>query len=182
MRDVLAILVFGVFASACGGASPGTPTAPVTSTPGTPQGTSAVSAGTLPEADALCALLTAQDWSQFGYVTGAQPDVSSDGPGSAYCVYANGLGLDVFVDEAADDAEETYRTVIENAGFADGRSVELPGADEATIDTDLGGDAAGIVVRQGRVTFTIALPSGEAAEAQLLALAAIVMQRTGVFA
>ena len=132
--------------------------------------------------DALCALLRAEDFGRFGYATGAQPDVSSDGPGSAYCVYANGLGMDVFVDESIEDAEETYRTIIENARFDGGSAAELPGADKVTIDTELGGDAAGIVVRQGRVNFTIALPSGEAAEAQLLALAAIVMQRAGVFA
>jgi hypothetical protein len=130
-------------------------------------------------------LLTAADWSQFGYVTAAQPTINSDGPGSAYCVYAGtsgasgGLELDAFVAETDADAEETFNTIIGEGQPSD--EVALPGADQAVIQAAPDGDYGAIVVRNGRLTFTISLPTSEETETQLTTLAAAVLSRSSAF-
>ena len=114
-----------------------------------------------------------------------QPTSFADGPGSAYCVYAGesgatgGIEFDAFLDDSVTDAEATFETSVDEAGpMADAEPVTLPGADEAVIDTDIDGTFSSIVVRAGRFTFVIALPTGDDAELELTTLAGIVLART----
>lgn len=127
--------------------------------------------------EALCALLTPADWQQFNYVTGAQPDVTSDAPGTALCQYASTLTFEVYVDETAEDAAETFQTILENAPFEGAEEVTLAGADEAQIDMQITDETSGIAVRAGRVTFTIGGPAREEAQEQLKTLAETVLGR-----
>ncbi|MEO6350018.1 MAG: hypothetical protein ABIP53_05140 [Candidatus Limnocylindrales bacterium] len=173
------------FVAACGGTggtatqTPG-PVAPLT---GAPTAAAASASINLPSAEELCALLTATDWGQFDYVTTPQPEVNTDGPGSAYCTYAgesgsaDGLELDSFVGETVADAEETF-DLITSGSDGDGKQITLPGADEAFVDASIDGEFGAIVVRTGRFTYTVSLPTSEQAEAQLLALAGIVLGRS----
>jgi len=136
----------------------------------------------MPTEAELCALLTAEDWGAFGFVTAAQPEINSDGPGSAACVYAGqsgatgGLELDAYAHDTVAEAEETFGTISE--GMPAAQPFTLPGADEVLLDPDIDASYAAILVRNGRFTYTISLPAGEAAEAQLAALAAAVLTRS----
>lgn len=179
MRPVPLLLILITVAACGGGSNPtatvsrptigptaGATSAPVTSLP-----------GGLPTAAQLCGLLTAADWGTFNYVTAAQPDVASDAPGTATCTYANGLFLETYVDETPGAAEETFETILENAPFDGAASIAIPGADEVQLDNEIAAGDAGIAVRAGRVSFTIGLPAGEAAQTQLTTLAALVLSR-----
>lgn len=184
------LLLAVAFVAACGGnnsqqdrtPAPGsTPSPPAVSTQSNTAPASVSAA--LPSAQELCDLLTSADWGQLNYVTAAQPDVNSDGPGSAYCTYAGesggegGLELDSFVGESVSDAEETF-DLISAGSDGGGQTITLPGADEVFIDPSIDGAFGAIVVRTGRFTYTVSLPAGEQAEAQLLALAGIVLTRS----
>jgi hypothetical protein len=180
MRVFIALLI--VIAAACSSGA-----ASRTSVPTTAGASSAVTTthapADLPAPEELCALLSADDWAQFGYVTADSPTVDTDGAGSAYCVYAGqsggtgGLELDAFVDVALQDAVETQETILDEG--PDMEPIDLPGADAAFIGDE--GDVAGIVVRTGRFTFTIALPSGDDAEEQLKTLANEVIDQSAVY-
>lgn len=180
LRATVMVLSLFVVAACGGGTAPTATSRAPTSAPSqaASSGAPATSVpGGLPTAAELCALLTAQDWGTFNYVTAAQPDVQSDAPGSAICTYANGLFLEAYVDETPADAEETFQTIVDNAPFNGNTSVAIPGTDEVQYDEEISPGKAGIAVRTGRVSFTIGLPAGDAAQAQLTALAAIVLQR-----
>jgi hypothetical protein len=168
--------------SACGGGSAGTaaPTqADVTSRPVSTD----TAPGGLPSAEELCALLDADDWGQFGYVTAASPSINSDGPGSAYCVYAGtsgasgGLELDAFAHETEADSEATFETMTAESPGA--TPIDLVGADAALITK--GDDYAFIVVRIGRFAFTIALPAEDDAEQRLTTLANRVIDQSASY-
>ena len=179
------VIVIGFFvlvvATACGG---GTSPSPVPTTAAASQAVTGTHApGGLPAAEELCGLLSAEDWGQFGYVTAATPTINTDGPGTAYCVYAGtsggtgGLEFDAFVDTSLEDAVATQETILGEG--PDMEPIELAGADAAFISSD--GDVAGIVVRIGRFTFTIALPDGEEADTQLTTLANRVIDQSAFY-
>lgn len=156
---------------ACGGGGP-TPTrtpAPPTSRPTAAAPTSGGSA-------ALC-FLTPEDWQAFNYVTGAEPEVTSDESVDALCQYASGLFLEVYTEASEADAQETYQTVLENATY-DGQAVTLPGADEAEFDPEVTDDHAGIAVRAGKLVFTISGLARDTAQAELMTLAGLVLSRS----
>ena len=183
------VLVVGslvLVVAACGGGGGAAATAtPASATPApatqVPVTTSAP--GELPAAEELCGLLTADDWGQFGYVTAATPEMNTDGPGTAYCVYAGtsgatgGLEFDAFVHEDEAQAEGTLETITGEG--PEMSPVELEGADAALISTE--GDYAYIAVRIGRFTFTIALPTGDEAEDQLTTLANRVIDQSAFY-
>ena len=185
MRLLASMLVL-TFAVACGGGTGSTP-APRASATGsaqpattTPTSAPASVSAALPSGEQLCALLASSEWGQFNYVTAAQPEIESDGPGSAYCTYAGesgaegGLELDAFVAETVSDAEATFDLMSTEQG---GQVITLPGADEAWIHPAIDDEFGAISVRVGRFSYSISLPTGEQAEAQLLALAGIVLAR-----
>jgi hypothetical protein len=159
---------------ACGG---GTPTPTRTAAAPTARPTTAATAAAGGGAEQLC-FLTPADWQQFNYVTGAEPEVTSDESVDALCTYANGLFLEVYTEVSEADAEETYETILENVPF-DGQDVTLPGADQAQFDPSTGDDNAGIVVRAGRLVFTISGLARDSAQAELTTLAGLVLQRSG---
>lgn len=172
----LSVLVFLV--AACGGGAAQTQRPAVTSTPGSGPTAAPTAAGGLPTAAQLCGFLGSSDWGQFGYVTAAQPDVDSDGAGTAICGYANGLSLEVYVDATEDFAEATFQTILENAPFDGSQALPLPGADEVQFDPEIAEDGAGIAVRAGRVSFTIGVPTGDDAQIEATTLAALVLARS----
>ncbi len=148
MRVALILVV--LLAAACGGGpapsrSPsGTTNATATAGgPGSP--TAPDETGDATSAEALCGLLTAADWQQFGYITGAQPDVASDEPGTAICTFANGLFLEVYTHSQPAEAAETFDTIVENAPFDEPVDLPMSGTEDVIFDADIGDDNAGIL-------------------------------------
>ena len=161
--------------------APGAPTAaPATTTGG--GGTSAGATG-VPVTDLtkLCDLLGAGDFSSVAIEGAGTVTVNTDGPGSAYCSYTSasaaqgGIEFDVFV---GDDPDGTYNTIMgETAGLA---STTVVGADRAAITAGVAGQAdkpAAVLVKKGKLVFTIAVPAGLYREAAVNALALIVLSR-----
>jgi hypothetical protein len=181
---VAAVAALVVLVGCGGGAAPPTSAGP---TPGKTATSTSEPATDVPGTDAtgaqLCSLLGAEDFGAFGYVTAAEPSVSSDGPGNAYCVYAGesgatgGIEFDAFVDDTVEDAEETYRITTEP--LAGGAPAGVPGADESVIATGIEDTWAAIAVRKGKLTYTVSLPTSDEAETQLKVLAAAVLSRAG---
>ena len=139
---------------------------------------------------AMCGALTRADFAAAGLPTNARPDANvQDNGQSAYCVYrgrsgaTGGVELDVFWPAGADPAavRATEQTVLaEDAGMY--VPAALAGADEARVATALqsgGPRFAAIVVRRGDLVFTISLPAGPQARAQLLRLSALALRRLG---
>jgi hypothetical protein len=183
---VPALVALVVLVACGGGAAPvASPTATPATTPSTPTEEATDVPGTAAAGADLCSLLGAEDFGAFGYVTAAEPSVSSDGPGSAYCVYAGesgatgGIEFDAFVDDTVEDAEETYRTIVEEGPLADAAPAGLPGVDESVIASGIEDTWAAIAVRKGRFSYTISLPTSDEAETQLKVLAAAVLSRAG---
>jgi hypothetical protein len=185
----LVLLTAAAVVAACGGGPSGSParssssgSSPISPAAPTQSAAPASVSAALPSAEELCKLLTSADWGQFNYVTTAQPEVNSDGPGSAYCTYAGesggegGLELDSFVGESVADAEETF-DLIAAGSDGGGEMITIPGSDEAFIDPSIGNAFGAVVVRTGRFTYTLSLPAGEQAQPQLLGLAGIVLAR-----
>ena len=180
MKTVVAVLLILIVAVACGGGGSATPRATVSATAPPAQATSAPGSGGATSPEALCGLLTPADWQQFNYVTGASPDVTSDEPGTAICQFASGLFLEVYTHANETDAEATFQTILENVPVDEPQEVPLPGADETIIDPEIGnGQHAVIVVRKGPLVYTISTRSGDDAQTQLLALAGLVLARSG---
>jgi hypothetical protein len=129
----------------------------------------------------LCDLLGPGDFAAVGIAGASAPTVNSDGPGSAYCVYAGksagtgGIEFDAFVD---DDAAGTYQTILDEIGPVS--PLTIPGVDEAGVSTGTVGQAdkpASVIVRIGKLTFTIAAPAGADTVGALTKLAALVITR-----
>jgi hypothetical protein len=170
---------------ACGGGGgptvsrgPATSTATSTATraPASVAAPSAPSGGlTTPEG--LCGLLQAADWQQFNYVAAAKPDVSSAGEGTAICTWANGLTLEVYTDDNAQDAEATFDTVVENLPMDDPQPFYVPGSAQSVFDADIGDGQAGLVAQAGRLTVFVSGLSRDAANAELATLAGLVITR-----
>jgi hypothetical protein len=161
-KTAITLVVVGVVAACGGGPTPTRSGAP---------------ASALTTAEGLCGLLGASDWQQFNYVTAAQPDVSSDGEGTAICSWADGLDLEVYTHTDASEAEATYDTVIENVPMDDPQPFLVQGAAQSAFDSDLGDGRAGMVAQAGRLVVFVSGVSRDTAQAELAALAGLVIAR-----
>lgn len=136
-------------------------------------------------AEALCALLTDEDFADVGVAGTTAPTVNSDQPGSAYCVYAGrsaaagGVELDVFVSADAAEAATTYQTARGEYPATSPTRPDLPGIDEGELDAGGPDRAATIIVRKGNLVLTLGFPSSGAAEDQLLELTRTALERAG---
>ena len=176
VKRIAVLLLLGLVAGCVGDgaptASPAATSAPdVTTAAGTP-----TAAGDDPAAE-LC-LLTVEDWHQFNYVTGAEPDVTSDAPGTAICQYASGPFLEVYAEGSEEDAAATFQTIVDNAPFDDPQELAIPGADEVLFDPEISEDHAGIAVRAGRLAFTISALARDSVQQELMTLAGLVLARS----
>ena len=164
--------------AACGGGTATNGPGATTAGPGGGQPTGAP----VTDLTKLCELLGPGDFATVGIAGAAVPTVNSDGPGSAYCVYAGesaatgGIEFDVFIDE---DAEGVFDTIVDETS-GDLGSVIIPGVDAAVGTDGVAGQADGygtVVVRKGPLVFTIAAPGGPGTTLKLSALAGIVIAR-----
>jgi hypothetical protein len=128
----------------------------------------------------VCALLGPGDFSAAGIAGAHTPTESPDGSGGNYCVYSGrssatgGIEFDAFVI----DGPSTYQTIVGEVGPVTSISAaDLPGADEAGVNLADEGGSASIVVRKGNLSFDIGFQAGSNARTQLIALAALVLQR-----
>ena len=129
----------------------------------------------------LCDLLGAGDFAGLAIEGAGTATVNSDGPGSAYCTFTaksaaqGGIEFDVFVD---DDPDGTYNTIMgETTGL---KPATIVGADKAAMTAGVEGKAdqpAAVLVKKGKLVFTIAVPAGVYREAALTALSLIVLSR-----
>ena len=194
----LAALVLVPVLAACGGGTPATSNpggatsqpGGATSAPGGATGAPAPTGGTgnlatgtpVTDVTKLCDLLGAGDFSGLAIEGAGAVTVNSDGPGSAYCSFTatsaaqGGIEFDVFVD---DDPDGTYNTIMgETVGLA---STTIVGADKAAMTAGVEGQAdkpAAVLVKKGKLVFTIAVPAGLYREAALTALSLIVLSRS----
>jgi hypothetical protein len=137
--------------------------------------------GVAPAPALLCQLLTPADWAANGLTGAGQPNPYSDVPGEAYCTYTaqagvdGGLEFDAFTGEGLADAMETYQVLLEGMGTPS--DVSVANCDDCALDPNVNGTFGAIMARGGQFAFTISLPTSAQAEAQLKALAALVLQR-----
>ena len=173
-----AILAAAVAACSNGGGATNAPTV----APGTAGSGGQSTGGPVTDLTALCGLLGPGDFATVGISGAAAPTASSDGPGSAYCVYAGqsaatgGIEFDVFVDA---DAEGVFDVILDETS-SDLTSVPIPGVDEAVGTDGVAGTAdayATVVVRKGPLVFTIAAPGGPGTSLKLATLAGLVVAR-----
>jgi hypothetical protein len=186
MLRAIAVLALAGAVAACGGGSTATtPPAGSTAAPGTAPG-GLDTGGPVTDLEQLCGLLGPGDFEAAGISGTAAPTASSDGPGSAYCLYTGaaaaqgGVEFDVFVD---DDAAGTYQTILGEISSV--APLELPGVDEAAGGDGIAGEPdqpASIVVRKGKLVFTIAAPGGPNNSLMLEQLAALVLARGAALA
>jgi hypothetical protein len=134
----------------------------------------------------LCDLLGPGDFAAVGIQRAAAPTVNSDGPGSAYCVYAGlssatgGIEFDAFV---GDDAASVFDT-IRSEGGVNLAPIDVAGADDAAgSDGEAGKDEgfASVIVRKGGLAFVIGAPGGPGMATKLVTLAKVVLERGAAF-
>lgn len=131
----------------------------------------------------LCDLLGPGDFDLAGIEGAGLPDFGTDGPGSAYCVYAGesagtgGIELDIFVDR---DPGGVYATILEEGGGAQLARVEVAGADRAEGWDGVAGvpeQYGRLVARSGRLIFALGAPGGPGTLDRLVDLAETVIER-----
>jgi hypothetical protein len=140
------------------------------------------------DAGQLASLLGPGDFSAVGVGGAGTPTVNNPEPGSAYIVYAGlssgtgGIELDVAVGQDSTEMAGVFAAMA--APFLDfeGKGkASLPMADDAQLRTDNpidgGGTWAGVAVQKGRLVFVLGIPSSPDAEAQLVSLAKLVLER-----
>ena len=185
----LSALGLAALVAACGGGAVTSTSAPgggtnqpggATSAPGG-GGTGQATGAPVTDLTKLCDLLGPGDFSSVGINGASVATVNSDGPGSAYCTFTaqsaaqGGIELDVFVD---DDAASTYQTILDEIGPVN--DFPIPGVDESAGTDGVAGQAdkpASVVVRKGKLVFTIAAPGGTNNSLALTQLALLVLAR-----
>jgi hypothetical protein len=198
MRHRVAALVLVPILAACGGggapstsqpgaatSAPGGATAApggATSAPAATGGTgSLATGGPVTDLTKLCDLLGPGDFTNLTILGAGTATVHSDGPGSAYCSFTGtsaaegGIEFDVFV---GDDADGTYNTIMGEATGLEPATVA--GSDKSAITAGVEGQAdkpAAVLVKKGKLVFTIAIPAGLYRKAAVNALALIVLSR-----
>jgi hypothetical protein len=179
-RLVAASAIVALVAACGGGTATNGPGATTTATG--PGGGGQPTGAAVTDLTKLCDLLGPGDFATVGIAGAAAPTMNTDGPGSAYCVYAGesaatgGIEFDVFVDE---DAEGVFDTIVDGTS-GDLGSVTIPGVDAAVGTDGVAGRADGygtVVVRKGPLVFTIAAPGGPGTTLKLSTLAGIVIAR-----
>jgi hypothetical protein len=142
----------------------------------------------VPAADikGIATLLGPGDFNGVGIPGAGTPTVNlNSGPGTAYVVYARksaadgGIEFDVFAFDTAAEASTNFGTGLSPLPAAEFKAL---GADKAAFSTnELGNDPgttfAEIRVLKGKIWFDIGIPGNPQAEAQLVALAQVVLQR-----
>jgi hypothetical protein len=169
-----------------GGATPAAPAAKTATPPTTATSPAAAAGGqtgsTVSSAADLADALGPGDFVAVGLNGADTGSVNNNEAGSVYVVYAGrssatgGIEFDAFLSATTSDAEATYATA---AGMG---KKDVPAADDAAMrldnPIDSGGTYATIAVRKGLLVFDIGIPGNASAEAQLTALALLVLQRT----
>jgi hypothetical protein len=154
-----------------------------------------ISSGALgkPAADlgGLVGVLGPGDFGAVGIPGAGNPSDNPLSPADHYLVYAGksggtgGIEFDIFVGDTAADVQGSCAG--SDAGILDPGGIGMtalgpPGADEALLQTGLGnasdGMYAGLCARKGKVWFVLTVPDSPSSQAQLIALAKLVMQRT----
>ncbi len=175
----LAIAVAGLLAACGGDVEASTP--PGGGSTSQPDGGDRPTGAPVTDLTKLCDLLGPGDFEAVGIASTGVPTVSSDGPGSAYCSYTGapaangGVEFDVFVNDAA---AGTFQTILGDIGSV--APAEMPGVDEAAASDGIAGlpdRPASIVVRKGKLVFTIAAPGGPNNSLMLEQLAELVLAR-----
>jgi hypothetical protein len=131
----------------------------------------------------LCAVLTPADFTKAGVPVSAQRDANVDDSASAYCVYDSNVGkveFDIFypAGDTPEAAKGTEKTVLaEVRGKFE--NIKLRGADSASINLAVPGKqpSASIAARWKTAVFTIGIPAGPNARAQLSTLCQTVLLR-----
>ena len=182
-RAVVLILTVGLALVACSPAASPTPGASARPSGSAEPSTDQPLGGPVTDDTQLCDLLGPGDFDLVGIDGAGLPEFGTDGPGSAYCVYAGesagtgGIEFDVFVDS---DPGGVYSTILEAGGGAELARIEVPGADRAEGWDGVAGTPeqfGRIVARSGRLVFTIGAPGGPGTLARLTDLAATVIER-----
>ena len=185
MRTALRLIFIAMplVLAACGGktATP-TPAAPTTPPGPIASGPSFVP-GQLPSAQLLCQILTADDFASMNFVNGLAPhppNVVSDEPGGAYCVYAGNSGasggfeFDAFVGSSVADATDTVNTMLE--GIGNHVTTPVANCQVCEINANVDGTFGAIVGRNGRFSFSIFGPADN--QIRLETLAALILERS----
>jgi hypothetical protein len=135
---------------------------------------------------AMCAL-TPADFQSAGISNATKPQANvQDGGASVYCVYSGqsaatgGIELDVFYPAGSNETgvKATYKTMVDEGPPL--KPISLTGADEAhwSANATSGGPPfATVAVRRLNLVFTLGIPAGSNSQAQLIKLAAVVLQR-----
>jgi hypothetical protein len=129
----------------------------------------------------LCELLRPEDFAAAGVDGAGEPEATTDGTGSSYCVYAGesgatgGIELDVFPNGDEASARETFETAT--AEGPAGTPVSAGSFSESSFAID--GEVAYLTVRQGLLVLSLAAPNDINTETGLVTLAQLAIQRAG---
>ena len=129
----------------------------------------------------LCELLRPEDFASFGIDGAGEPEATTDGTGSSYCVYAGesgatgGIELDVFPNADEASAKDTFATATGEgpAGTA------VSGGSFAESSFAIDGEVASLTVRQGLLVLSLAAPNDINTETGLVMLAQLAVERAG---
>jgi hypothetical protein len=175
-RRLVALVALVAALAGCGG----TPTGSATPTgePSPQPSGDAEASGPVAIAD-LCTLLSPTDFARFGVDGAGEPEATTDGTGSTYCVYAGesgatgGIELDLFPNPDESTAHDTFVTATGET--AAGRAATGGGFDESSFAID--DDVALLVVRQGPLVIALAAPNDVNTEQGLVSLAQLALER-----
>jgi hypothetical protein len=183
-----------ILVAACtGGSTPGAPTAGATTAASSTAAASQAPAsagsggdigGPVAAGSDLCGLLGPGDFAAAGVAgTGKATENNADA-NDVYCVYAGksagtgGVEFDAFLAASSADSKASYdAAAAPMLDFAGAGKAAFPDADGAAVRNDIPGGYAGITVWKGKLVFDIGIPTTDKSQAQLIALAKLVLLR-----
>jgi hypothetical protein len=127
----------------------------------------------------LCDLLTPADFSSLAGLQATVPKTDKATSTEAYCVYGKDIEVDVFIENTAEEAHQTYLTVIKEGPLSAIRTGVIGGVDESVYGSLPA--SVGMSVRRNKLVVAIELPKSaqQEGDVKMIRLTGQLLQQAG---
>lgn len=193
-RVAVGLAVAAIVVAACGGGSSPAPAGSATAGGGSssapavsPAAGGGANGGPVAAGGDLCGLLGPGDFAAVGVSGTGTPTENNPDASNVYCVYAGksagtgGVEFDAFLADTSADSGASFVSASEGLlDFEGAGKAAFPDANDAKLRNDVPDGYAAIAIWKGKLVFVIGIPTTDKSQAQLIALAKLVLERAAV--